>query len=196
MLELRRFQPRNVYVRVSLPSEHVAHANPLFLAALLHREARGVEARRAKGDARVARETEPLARDAGKGVELTVAVLVMDDRHGIATGRQPVIGKAALARRHRPRDRARIVLARRKVARDRGQAEADDPARIAQRIDVNLERRDRRGADQQRQRRERGDPPHRSYPTRHRSRTPGPRTGNKARNCTRTAHDGAGDGWR
>jgi len=176
--------------------QQIAQLHFLPVAAALQREAGGGKARWAEADDRVARKAEAFARYAHKGIELAVAIGIVNHRHGIVAGRKRRQAQLAVACRDRALDRAAAVATIREFARGGRDADLEQPARRAQAGEIKLQRRQRRGAGQQRQpEQRRARPAHgRTAPTPGPSRTAGPRTGNKVHNCTHTARDGADDG--
>ena len=74
---------------VSHTSEQIADADFLARGVAADREAGPAEARGAEADAGVAREAEAFAGNSGEGIELRIAVLVMDDAERIGARRQP-----------------------------------------------------------------------------------------------------------
>jgi hypothetical protein len=176
-------------------SEVVADAHVFAPLAAGDGEAHRIEARRAEAERGIARKADPLARDAGKGVEPAIVVFVVDEGDAPVAGGQA--GKLGLrcAGGDVALDDQPGLAAARKALRVAGQADAQRAPGRAQPVNAEVDRARRARPRQRRQRRERQDEPGgRSRPAPCPSRKAGPRSGNKGHNYTCTAHGGAGDG--
>lgn len=178
--------------------QQVADADFLPIAATRQWELRRGEARRAEADRRIARKPESLARYAHDRIQSAVAIGIMDHRHRIIARRQRGDPQLGAARRDGALDRPAAIATIREHGRCRRDTHLQQPAAGAQLGEINLQRRERRSAPQDReqgQRRYRA--PHvRTGQAPDRCRKAGPRTGNKAHNCTHIARDGADGGSR